>query len=137
MTTNWDVSSTTVKEATLGLGNLAIKTSDDGGSTLYRNVDLSNATEGNVVIYVHENDLNSADHIKLQACTSAGASCQDLGNLGTSTGKKTFSLNAALGAISVGRIQFIQNAEGQDDRFRSLALRFVPTRPSPSTRRRR
>ena len=90
-----------------------------------------------MVIYVHENDLNSADHIKLQACTSAGASCQDLGNLGTSTGKKTFSLNAALGAISVGRIQFIQNAEGQDTRFRSLALRFVPTRPSPSTRRRR
>ena len=112
---------TTFKNVDVDAGNMIVKANNDvaGVETLYRNVDLSGATSGSVVLYLYQNNLNTADQIKLQACTSTGTNCQELGNIGTTTGKKTFSLDAALAAIAVGRIQFVQPLANvdQDERI--------------------
>ena len=109
-TNAWANGTTTFKNVDVDAGNMIVKANNDaaGVETLYRNVDLSGATSGSVVLYLYQNNLNTADQIKLQACTSTGTNCQELGNIGTTTGKKTFSLDAALAAITVGRIQFVQ-----------------------------
>ncbi len=115
-TNAWANGSTLFKSVVVDNGSMIIKTSNQAGQeTVYRDINLSGAITGDVVVYVYENGLNSADQIKLQACTSSGGSCQDLGNLGAgTTGKLTFSLNAALAAITVGRIQFVQPVANTD-----------------------